>query len=139
MAMALPTSTLRLRILVLEDEDPVRDILTRVLKAQGHSVEASNRGADALAIFHRDKFDLVITDLVMPEMRGDVFAAIIKATIPAPPVIMFTANAVRPLRQPQPNIDYLLPKPASVEDLLEAIALVTSNATFSGESGDAPR
>lgn len=94
-------------------------------------MEATNSGRKALAIFQRGKFDVVITDQTMPEMSGDAFAAAIKARAPTQPVIMFTGNAVFPVYRLQANVDCLIPKPARIEDLFEAIALVTSNTDIS--------
>lgn len=62
--------TIPLRILVLDDDDRVRDVLVRLLKTQGHCVEESSSGREALTIFTRGTFDVVMTDQTMPEMSG---------------------------------------------------------------------
>ncbi len=66
------------RILLLEDEDVVRDLLARILRGEGYQVEACADGEDGLRVFGRPgpRFDLVILDLMMPRLGGrDTFAA----------------------------------------------------------------
>ena len=57
-------------ILLVEDDDGVRDILHKTLVAAGHDVEDAVNGAVAVAAYRRQPRDLVITDLVMPEKDG---------------------------------------------------------------------
>lgn len=58
------------RILLVEDDDAVREILRKTLVAAGHEVEEAPNGVVALAAYRRRPSDLVITDLVMPEKDG---------------------------------------------------------------------
>ena len=122
-----PNPSTHLRVLVLEDDDQVRQILTRLLRSQGHSVEEASRGTDALARFRPGKFHVIITDLAMPEMTGDVFAAAIKAAAPTQPIIMYTAYAPDCSQHPTSQVDYLLPKPFRLDELKRAIAAVTAH------------
>lgn len=59
-----------LRILVVDDEDLIRIALSRFLKAHGHKLVTARDGQEALAIAHRESFDLVISDIRMPHMNG---------------------------------------------------------------------
>ncbi|HLE27260.1 MAG TPA: response regulator [Anaerolineales bacterium] len=59
-----------MRILIAEDEPVVRQIVGRVLKQVGHEVVAAENGQAAWELFQRERFPMVITDLVMPEMDG---------------------------------------------------------------------
>jgi CheY-like chemotaxis protein len=58
------------RILLVEDDDAVREILRKALVAAGHEVDEASNGDVALAAYRRQTADLVITDLVMPEKDG---------------------------------------------------------------------
>jgi CheY-like chemotaxis protein len=58
------------RILVVDDDDKVRQMICDALTLHGHSVEAAGDGLRAMKRFRRRQFDLVITDIVMPEMEG---------------------------------------------------------------------
>lgn len=64
------------KVLVVEDDDSVRELVSRILTRQGFDVVAWASGAAALAYCrdHRERFDLLITDVVMPEMSGKVLA-----------------------------------------------------------------
>lgn len=59
-----------LRILVIDDEAGVRDVLCELLSEEGHHVTAAASGAEGLACFGAGTFDVVITDLAMPKLDG---------------------------------------------------------------------
>src|SRR5436189_6277296 len=79
--MSAPTLPPR-RILVVDDEPFVCDAVKMMLTFDGHIVETASNGKDALEMFAKGKFDLVITDFAMPNMKGDELAATIKARAP---------------------------------------------------------
>lgn len=58
------------KILVVDDESHVRDILQRILTGAGHDVTTAPDGNVALEMVHQSSFDVVITDLIMPEKEG---------------------------------------------------------------------
>lgn len=58
------------RILVIDDEEPVRSIIRLALEKQGHEVEEAQDGVEGTRLFEASPFDLVITDLIMPEKEG---------------------------------------------------------------------
>src|ERR1043166_975544 len=112
------------RILVVDDEPFVCEAVRMMLAFDGHVVETASSGEDALAIFEREKFDLVITDFAMPSMKGDELAAAIKARNPNQPVVMITAYAemLQNSASPMKGVDFLISKPFLLENLREAIA-----------------
>ena len=57
-------------ILVIEDQEPVRALLRRALEGAGHEVLEASNGRLGLALYRASAADLVITDIVMPEMDG---------------------------------------------------------------------
>ena len=59
-----------MKILVVDDEPPICLIVSRLLKQAGHEVATAENGQVAWEIFQRERFEMVITDLVMPEMDG---------------------------------------------------------------------
>ena len=59
-----------LRILLAEDDDSMRVYLTRALERVGYQVVAVDRGTAAVPLLESDSFDLLLTDIVMPEMDG---------------------------------------------------------------------
>lgn len=58
------------RILIVDDEPAVRDVLAAILGMQGHEVTEAESGVDALAKFDPDVHELVVSDVMMPQMNG---------------------------------------------------------------------
>jgi len=115
------------RILVVDDEPFVCDAVKMMLAFDGHSVETASSAKDALAIFEKSKFDVVITDFAMPAMKGDELALAIKARNPRQPVVMITAYAemLQSSGNPLPGVDFIISKPFLLENLREAISRVS--------------
>ena len=93
----LPVGT----ILLVDDEDGVRVTLRRQLVAQGHTVLEASHGAEAVAVvrMRRGNLDLVLSDVVMPEMNGTELAATLIRDYPGLPVILMSAYAPAGLTQ----------------------------------------
>lgn len=81
-----------MKILVVDDEAPIRDMLKKGLSQMGgFSVEVAQNGQEAIGKIEQDIFDLVLTDMRMPEMDGIELLKIIKGTRPEIMVILMTA------------------------------------------------
>ncbi|NPA93835.1 MAG: sigma-54-dependent Fis family transcriptional regulator [Thermodesulfobacteria bacterium] len=81
------------RILIVDDEDKIRHILSIMLKLKGHQVEEAESGRKALELLERSSFDVIITDLRMPEMDGFELLERVKQSDTPLPVIVITAYA----------------------------------------------
>ena len=68
------------RILIVDDDPTLRIALTRYLQSRGYIVREARSGAEALALFEEDPTDLVVSDVVMPEMDGLEFCRRLRAT-----------------------------------------------------------
>ncbi|MEO1145994.1 MAG: response regulator transcription factor [Cyanobacteria bacterium J06638_22] len=68
------------RILIVDDDPTLRIALTRYLQSRGYIVREARSGAEALALFEDDPTDLVVSDVVMPEMDGLEFCRRLRAT-----------------------------------------------------------
>jgi DNA-binding NtrC family response regulator len=91
------------RILIVDDEDGMRRLLSRVLTREGYDTSTVGSGAEALRLVANERFDLVVTDIKMPEMDGLQLLAELKDYEPSLPIIVITAygtieNAVQALR-----------------------------------------
>ena len=111
------------RVLVVDDEQIIRESLGFVLKKEGYHVDEAGNGREALAKQEAAPYDLVITDIEMPEMRGTELLDRITQRTPQTFVMIVTAygsieTAVRALRQGA--YDYIL-KPIDFDDLLHRI------------------
>lgn len=123
---------------MVDDEPFVCDAVKMLLMFDGHTVETATSAPEALNLFDRGKFDLVITDFEMPGMKGDQLAATIKARRPGQPVVMITAYAemLQGAKHPLPGIDAIISKPFLLENLRDAIAKVVP-ASASGDPSKA--
>jgi two-component system response regulator PilR (NtrC family) len=81
------------RILVVDDDKGIQDVLEIMLTRAGYQVATADDGAAALDVIRKKKFDLVITDLKMPRMDGIDLLKGIKETVPGTAVILLTAFA----------------------------------------------
>ena len=110
------------RILLVEDEFSVRDTLRQLLRHDDHTVVEANNGAEALILFAQHKFDLVVTDFVMPFVDGAELAARIKHRMPNQPILMITGHDVRPSRLN--SVNGVLRKPFDLGELRFALTRV---------------
>src|SRR5439155_17718483 len=81
------------RVLVVEDEERVREILNEAFRAEGHDVVEATTGAEAIKRLDNDKFDLMVCDLGLPELSGLHVARWVKQFRPDLPVIIATGFA----------------------------------------------
>ena len=79
------------RILVVDDETPVRTMMAAALERQGYTVELASGGREALAALELNTFNLVLTDIVMQDVDGIALLERIHALQPNLPVVMVTA------------------------------------------------
>lgn len=133
--MSKPVITPR-HILVVDDEPYVCDAVRMMLAFDGHQVETAGSGKDALAMFAKDKYDLVITDYAMPGMKGDELAMSIKSLAPEQPIVLITAYAemLKSDETPLTGVDFIVSKPFLLENLREAIKQATSGKNPTGSS-----
>jgi CheY-like chemotaxis protein len=119
--MTGPGKAIRKRILLADDQPEVRETIKLLLGLDEHTVAEACDGREALSLFEPGKFDLVITDYVMPVMKGDELATNIKQMAPAQPILMITGSAEN-FGGVKVAVDGLLNKPFGFEDLRHAIA-----------------
>jgi CheY-like chemotaxis protein len=119
-----------LRVLVVDDQPVVTEILAETLSRDWHTVTTALNGRDAFAKFEREDFDLIITDKAMPEMNGDQLAAAIKARAPKVPIIMLSGFGDLEDEQEEISefVDHFLTKPATNAELRAAITAVVRAA-----------
>jgi CheY-like chemotaxis protein len=93
----LPDTSLRgsETILLVEDDDSVRQTAARILRDHGYTVLEAREGKEAFGICenHSDKIDLLVTDVVMPEMSGDELSDLVASTFPEIKVLFMSGYA----------------------------------------------
>jgi DNA-binding NtrC family response regulator len=111
-------------ILVVDDEAGIRDMLSLLLSAWGYQVEVAEDGAQGLRALERQMFDLVISDVRMPNLRGDALAKDIGIRWPHLPVILMTGfDDVE--RTGNPSVVAILHKPVPTDTLFDLVAGLT--------------
>lgn len=124
-------------VLVVDDEAPIVRLLRATLEADGFSVVTADRGAAALNIINTERPDLVVLDVMMPEMDGFETLRRIRnqSQIPKVPVIMLTARTgdIDKLQGFQSGADDYVTKPFNPDELLARITAVLRRS-----GGDSP-
>jgi two-component system cell cycle response regulator CpdR len=118
-----------IRILLAEDDQAMRTYLARALQNAGYDVSAVDRGTEALALLQAESFDLLLSDIVMPEMDGIELAQRCNEVSPETKVMFITGFAAVTLRAsreaPQARV---LSKPFHLRDLVLEVQRVFGQA-----------
>lgn len=110
------------RILIVEDEAAIRSLIAAVLQEDGYEVRVAGDGLSALQAMDAEQPDLLILDMAMPMMTGDVLLEALRSQGADVPVIVVTANPFR-YRRLRERVAAVLIKPF---DLTELLSLVTA-------------
>jgi GAF domain-containing protein len=112
------------RILVIEDEENVRQVLAELLMAHGHTVVSHADGRSGLARFHDEPFDVVFTDLGMPGLSGWEVARVVKLRRPAVPVVLVTgwSDQMEPEEVRRRGIDFVVAKPFEASTIRRVVS-----------------
>jgi len=116
-----------IRILIAEDEAETRALLTKLATAHGYDVRAVTDGIDLLKIVAEEKFDVIITDLMMANLNGASAAEIMKMQGNATPVIALTGLSHQELSLVQDKFTRIYYKPCNVKELFEYVDSLTRN------------
>lgn len=118
-----------IRILLAEDEEAMRTYLARALENAGYSVVAVDRGTAAIPLLESEQFDLLLSDIVMPEMDGIELAQRCSEISPATKVMFITGFAAVTLKAnreaPQARV---LSKPFHLRDLVMEVDRIFASA-----------
>jgi len=116
------------RILIVDDEEPIAELESEMLRRLGYTVTMTTSPLQALDIFKAapDQFDLILTDMAMPGMTGDNLAAELVAIKPDIPIIMVTGfNEMMDKKQVGVNgVRDILMKPMALSELAEMVRSV---------------
>ncbi|MEQ8857713.1 MAG: response regulator [Pseudomonadales bacterium] len=79
-------------ILVIDDDASVREVIGEMLRLEGHEVTMAENGRDGIGLLHAERFDLVITDLIMPEKEGIETISEIRRTNDTIPIVAISGG-----------------------------------------------
>lgn len=122
------------RILLVDDQEEVRESVGEMLRAMGHHVTVADSGEAAVSLVGRQQFDVVITDLGMPGMSGLEVAQRFRILAPRVPVVVLTGwgldrDTVRPS-----NVMFVLGKPVTMKSLDDALTACAAEPASDGWS-----
>ncbi|RZU49250.1 PAS/PAC sensor hybrid histidine kinase [Krasilnikovia cinnamomea] len=111
------------RVLVAEDDPEVRRIAVRILETNGYQVSQAEHGRAALDRIHRRPFDLLITDVIMPEMSGSRLAETVRMQYPGLRILLISGYSEETARVQHLVMDGvpLIHKPFTAVELLDAV------------------
>lgn len=115
-----------MNILIIEDDGALRKIMAKVLRLSGHQVAEAEDGGVGMRIFREGSYDLVVTDLLMPEKEGIETIMELRENNPDLPILAvsggFAADREGPLHDAEVlGADASLAKPFTVEEFSEAV------------------
>lgn len=111
-------------ILVIDDEETVRDVLSKMLSKCNHQVTVAKSGEEGIQLFGAKNFDMVLTDLGMPGMSGWEVCRSIKRLSPSVPVGMITGWGLEideGMRR-ESGLDFIITKPFNMAQVIEVVS-----------------
>ncbi|MCK4242928.1 MAG: response regulator, partial [Dehalococcoidia bacterium] len=125
-----PSSTRKVNILLVDDDPEVSEVLELMLAQIGHEVTVVAQGQEAIALFEQSDYDLVITDLGMPDISGWEVAKAVKEKRPETPVVLITGWGIQldSEEMSRSGIEGVIAKPFSKQALVDQLARVLKDA-----------
>lgn len=117
-------------ILIIDDDRQMRRLLTRILTGAGHTARQAVNGRDGITLFAQQRADVVITDMVMPDMEGIETILSLRRENPALPIIAISGGTDPVYLRAAASLGAaeVLRKPFSPHALLEALERVLNKA-----------
>jgi CheY-like chemotaxis protein len=110
------------KVLIVDDTKVIREIVTKFLVQEGHAARAVASGKQGIELFQQEQFDLVLTDVVMPDMSGlDVLAAIRNLNKEIPVIVM--SATFNPVRFKETSNTAFVSKTGGINRLIDAIRI----------------
>jgi CheY-like chemotaxis protein len=136
MPATMPANSNRTRILVVDDEEYVRELLRDVLENEGYQVVLADGGHEALALFDVMSFDAVFTDVGLPGMSGWELARAIRERDRLLPLAVVTGwgEAVGSNEQKAAQVDWVVAKPFTIDRIIDIAGAVSRRREESLES-----
>ena len=123
------------KILLAEDDGDLNRLVTVCLTREGYSVTSCRNGGEALSAFSQEKFSLLLTDIMMPEMDGFELAESVRSLDKSVPIVFMTARDDKPSKMLgyRLGIDDYITKPFDIDELLMKIAAILRRARIENE------
>ena len=110
------------KILVVDDNNFLRSVVSKMLSLLGYEVSSADSGENGLSLFRKNKFDIVLSDYEMPGMDGVAFACSVKKSSPRTPVVIMTgAGRESVFSRKSTAVDEVISKPFTLSGIDETI------------------
>lgn len=122
----------RLRVLVVDDDEAIRKLVTKLFEREDFHVDAARDGQEALDRLATDDFDVVLLDLMMPRVDGNGVLQFLETNVceQKPKVIIMTANLSSAAESPHADkVAQVLPKPFDIRELIAHVRQCAGFAT----------
>src|ERR1044071_6019970 len=118
-----PLKAAATRILVVDDQEYVRDLLRDILDKEGCEAVVAESGRQALSLFDRGTFDAVFTDIGMPDMNGWEFSRALRQRDRKIPIAVITGwgEAVSSHERQAAQVDWVIAKPFETPQIVEMV------------------
>ena len=116
----------RQQVLIVEDDDDMREVVSQVLSANRYDVKAFGDGAAAIEAVHRQSFDIALVNLKMPGISGAAVIKEIKQRQPELPVVIITGSLAPEQEELAGMVSRILYKPFRIEELRETVEEILS-------------
>lgn len=118
--------SMKTKILVIDDDEGVRESLVSILRCEGYSVDEAKNGKEAIAKSYKNLYNLAIVDYRLPDIEGTQLLSELKETAPKMAKIMITGfpsfkNTIEAYNK---HVDALMIKPVEIEVLLQKISFL---------------
>jgi len=119
------------KIMLVDDDPDVSEVLELMLAQIGHEVTVVSQGEEAITLFEPGGYDVVITDLGMPDVSGWEVAKAVKRKSPETPVVLITGWGIQldSEEMSKSGVDGVIPKPFSRQAVLDEIARLLKSTT----------
>jgi DNA-binding response OmpR family regulator len=126
-------------ILIVDDEQPLRELLAEVLESDGHRVLLAGNGREALSLIVGDHPDLVVSVVMMPLLNGVRLCRHLKAEPATAMVPVILMSSVGPTVAAGAGADAFISKPFDLDEVETVVRTLLVSITKPGTPGDAPR
>ena len=117
------------KVLVVDDNNGVRILVSKMLSRLGYEVSSADSGENGLSIFRENKFDIVLSDYEMPGIDGVAFACSVKKSSPRTPVVIMTGAGKETVFSRMSNaVDKVISKPFTLAEIGETIQNLSCKA-----------
>jgi CheY-like chemotaxis protein len=124
LAQQVPARAVSANILVIDDETVIRELFYEILARDGHAITLSASSSEGLRAFDEGSYDIVYTDLGMPDVSGWDVASAIKRKAPSTAVVMITGREVQmdDEKIKESGIDLVIPKPFQIRQIRDSVS-----------------